>query len=109
MTLSICHLVETQSDLLKRPERHLVNSAEFEVANHEIRSVGGRTFRAQSFDVDVIVSHIPIRWKTFPFLVSLRAANPNSKIIHVDLAANKSNKPLRQTAFALFDQVIMAN
>ena len=75
---------------------------------------------AQHLDTKLIFSYLSISWRTFPFFVTLRAVNPQAKIVHVEFAQSghpnfdlekkdsRSNSLLRCT-YALFDRIIVAN
>jgi glycosyltransferase involved in cell wall biosynthesis len=65
----------------------------------------------------VIVSHLSIRWRGLPMLLSLRAANPKTLLVHIEhsytesfVALNVTCKArfatLLRTAYALFDRVV---
>lgn len=106
-----CHLVEAGKPLNKG---HFVQSTCKDKSGdveHQVVLVGSTTMSAATLEADVIYSHLPIRWRTFPFLVALRAANPDRRIVHVEQedtrrARKAKGAMLRLSAQALFDKVV---
>ncbi|MGJ8609489.1 MAG: glycosyltransferase family 4 protein [Octadecabacter sp.] len=85
--------------------------------NHRVHKVQRGRFGTFPKAVDVIVSHTTISWRTLPALIALRAARPNTPIIHVEhsytsafVSLNVARKgrfaSLLKVAFSLFDRVV---
>jgi glycosyltransferase involved in cell wall biosynthesis len=85
--------------------------------DHLVHKVQRGRFGSLQKDVDVIVSHTTISWRTLPALIALRAARPNTPIIHVEhsytsafVSLNVARKgrfaSLLRVAFSLFDRVV---
>lgn len=85
--------------------------------DHVLHKIKRGRFGALPKAVDVIVSHTTISWRTLPALIALRAARPNTPIIHVEhsytsafVSLNVARKgrfaSLLKVAFSLFDRVV---
>ncbi|WP_146348425.1 hypothetical protein [Falsiphaeobacter marinintestinus] len=112
----VCHLVEARSDRAAEAAEYLGRRAGIGPADHRVIPVTTGTLRAAPIEADVIVSHLPIEWRRFPFLVALRAVNPNREIVHMaskDYSESMWNTggflpnaaSLRNCAYALFDRI----
>lgn len=86
-------------------------------AEHKIHHVRRGRFGGLPTAVDVIVSHTTISWRSLPALIALRAARPDTPIIHVEHSYTSgfvsNNVPrkarffsLLKVAFSLFDRVV---
>lgn len=85
--------------------------------DHLVHKVQRGRFGTLPKAADVIVSHTTISWRTLPALIALRAARPNTPIIHVEhsytsafVSLNVTRKgrfaSLLKVAFSLFDRVV---
>jgi glycosyltransferase involved in cell wall biosynthesis len=89
-----------------------------ETSRHEIVSVRRGQFDVPAMaDADAIVSNLAISWSNFPLLVALRAAHPNTPLIHIEhsycerfVGLHVTNRDrfetLLRSAYSLFDYVI---
>lgn len=88
-------------------------------SDDETRFVQRGTMRGQAHGAGTIVSHLAISWRTLPMMITLRACNPKSRIIHVEhsycagfethrVPARKWHRfhTLLRTVYALFDEVV---
>lgn len=93
------------------------NSPEMNVlGRHEVVEVKRGGWRTPQVDADMIVSHLAICWKNFPFFVALRASYARAPIVHVEYdwsaeyVKNRRRVPgvtaLLKASFALFDRVV---
>lgn len=110
----VCHLVEAKKPLSIDQFAWFHREEKLVEADHQVVPVGSIAISAAILDADVVYSHVPIRWRTFPFLVALRAANPNQRIVHVEQDDGRRSrkpmaKPLKMSAKALFDKVVTLN
>jgi len=75
--------------------------------------------RGHAHEAGTIVSHLAISWRTLPMLVTLRASNPDARIIHAEhsycagfeahcVLPRRQHRfhTLLRTVYALFDEVI---
>jgi glycosyltransferase involved in cell wall biosynthesis len=86
-------------------------------AQHSVHIVARGKFDTIPKNVDVIVSHTVISWRTLPALIALRALRPSTPIVHVEhsytagfethrVARPKRFLGLLKVGFSLFDRVI---
>jgi D-inositol-3-phosphate glycosyltransferase len=84
---------------------------------HKIIRVERSVKKAPQIDADVIVSHMSVCWKNIPFFASLRAAHPDTPLVHVEhsyserfAALKVANRDryddLMRLALGLFDKVV---
>jgi D-inositol-3-phosphate glycosyltransferase len=84
---------------------------------HKIVRVNRGVKKAPVIDADVIVSHMSVCWKNLPFFSSLRSANPETPMIHVEhsyserfVALKVDNRhrfeDLMRMGLGLFDKVV---
>lgn len=77
------------------------------------------TMRGHHHEQSTIVSHLAISWRTLPMLITLRACNPNARLVHIEhsycagfeehrvaLHKHKRFHTLLRTVYALFDEVV---
>jgi D-inositol-3-phosphate glycosyltransferase len=85
--------------------------------HHKIIRVERGIKKAPLIEADVIVSHMSVCWKNIPFFSSLRAAHPETPLVHVEhsyserfVALNVENRArfedLMRLAYGLFDKVV---
>ena len=117
--IRVVHLVDdTTAGGVMRVLDHITSSVEMaRTASHSVRVLDRRRLTLGRIDADVIVSHLSISWRGLPMLLSLRAANANASLVHVEhsytecfVASNVSRRgrfaTLLRTAYALFDRVV---
>jgi len=86
-------------------------------ADHLTCPVRKGALRAQAYEADVIVSHTTLCWRGLPGLISLRAKNPQARLIHVEhsytqaftalnVRRRKRFFALLRLSYALFDHVV---
>lgn len=86
-------------------------------ARHELMYVKRGKFSKLPKDVDIIVSHTAISWRALPALIALRAARPDTPLLHVEhsytgafvthnVARKRRFMSLLRVSYSLFDQVI---
>lgn len=102
--MSVCHLFESQN-----AEARSLSGKSGVVAPDDY-SMAVKRRGAKRMDAEVIVSHLPISWFWFPFLVQLRALNPDKRIVHVQAEAVKvrrrmPGRAVRLLAYSLFDEI----
>ncbi|MCP9481138.1 hypothetical protein NNA36_04105 [Shimia sp. CNT1-13L.2] len=105
--MSVCHLFESQN----AEARSL--SGESGVVAPDDYSMAVKRRGAKRMDVEVIVSHLPISWFWFPFLVQLRALNPDTRIVHMQADLTKARlrrrrmpgRAIKLLAYSLFDEI----
>lgn len=116
MEAVVYHLVEARSDRASEAAEYLGRRAGIGPADHRVMPVSTGTLRAVPIEADVIVSHLPIKWRRFPFLVALRAVNPTREIVHMETKDYSESTwhtrgvlpnvaSLRNCAYALFDRI----
>lgn len=119
MIRAVSHLIDDASfGGVNRMLDHM-SSSEALQRHHQHRIVRVRRgqFSSPVVTADVIVSHLSVNWANLPMLTALRAAYPDTPIIHVEhsysqrfVAARVDNKDrfdtLLRTAYALFDTVV---
>lgn len=115
------HLIDPNQDGVEERVRNLIrNSGMEQNQEHRFHRVEAGTVMAQHFDTDLIVSHLAISWRTFPFFVTLRALNPQARIVHVELEnpshsnfglnkVDNRSKSMLRCSYALFDRIIVEN
>ena len=119
MMHSVVHFVDDQSwGGVNRLLSCLENApAGFLRDQHKIMRVQRGARRAVKLDADVIVSHMSICWKNLPFFSSLRSANPETPMVHVEhsyserfVALKVKNRSrfddLLHLSYALFDKIV---
>ncbi|MGB0506728.1 MAG: glycosyltransferase family 4 protein [Pikeienuella sp.] len=115
---TIIHLVEEgkYSDI-NEIVAFFENSPEMNVlGRHEVVEVKRGGWKTPQVEADMIVSHLAVCWKNFPFFVALRASYARAPIVHVEHdwsgAYVKSIRrmpgvtALLKASFALFDRVV---
>ena len=86
-------------------------------SDHIVHKVQPGRFGTLPKAIDVIVSHTTISWRNLPALIALRAARPNTPIIHVEhsytsafVSLNVTRRgrfvSLLKVSFSLFDRVV---
>ncbi len=119
MKQSIVHIVDDASwggvnrllDCLENAPYGLLHD------EHKVLRVTRGTRSAPKIEADIIVSHMSICWKNFPFFSSLRAAYPETPLIHVEhsyseryVALNVEKRErfdgLLNLSYALFDKIV---
>ena len=121
MTVIGYHLIDPKQSGLEEKVKAFIRNSELEqTLEHRFVRLETGVLMAQHLDTKLIVSYLSISWGTFPFFVTLRAVNPQAKIVHVEFAQSghpnfdlekkdsRSNSLLRCT-YALFDRIIVAN
>ena len=119
MTISVSHLLDDPTvGGVTRMLEFLQNSSGFaESSRHETVLVKRGQFRSPSLAADIIVSNLFVCWRNFPLFASLRAAHPNTPLIHVEhsycerfVALHVDNRDrfetLLRSVYALFDHVV---
>lgn len=104
--MRVCHLFESQN-----AEARSLTGRDGKVGAEDYSMLAGR--RARRIEADVIVSHLPISWVWFPFLVQLRALNPDTRIVHAQTwagAGRPRNRRLpgrgvKLLTYSLFDEI----
>jgi glycosyltransferase involved in cell wall biosynthesis len=77
------------------------------------------TMRGHHHDAGTIVSHLAISWRTLPMMITLRACNPNARLVHIEHSycagfeqhrvadyKHKRFHTLLRTVYALYDEVV---
>lgn len=121
MTAIGYHLIDPkQINIEERVRIFIYNSSIEQNLVHKFLRLETAGLMAQHLDAEHIFSYLSISWRTFPFFVSLRALNPQSRIVHVNFThsghpdfsleneGTRSNS-LRRCTYALFDRMIVAN
>ncbi|MBB4303168.1 glycosyltransferase involved in cell wall biosynthesis [Rhodobium orientis] len=119
MIRAISHLIDDASfGGINRMLEYMESSPELaKIADHRIVPVRRGQLSAPTLGADLIVSHLSISWANLPMLTALRAAYPNTPIVHMEhsyserfVALHVENRDrftaLLQTAYALFDKVV---
>lgn len=115
----IVHLIDdtTAGGVMRAVDYLTSHPALSEKAEHITVQVAKAALRADAYDADVIVSHTTLSWRGLPGLISLRAKNPNARLIHVEhsytrafTALNVSRRKrffaMLRLSYALFDQIV---
>ncbi|SLN27607.1 glycosyltransferase family 4 protein [Pseudooctadecabacter jejudonensis] len=118
-TCTVLHLVDdTTAGGVTRVIDQMVAAAPLAACAHQrVLPVTRGRFGALPKDVDIIVSHTAISWRTLPALMALRATHPNVTLIHVEhsytegfvvhnVTRTRRFFGLLKIAFSLFDRVI---
>lgn len=118
-TPQIVHLVDdTTAGGVMRVLDHIMSAPELsEFAQHSVMSVDRQSLIAPRITADVIVSHLAVRWRALPFIMSLRARHPQASLVHIEhsyteafTAENVTYKArfafLLRRAYAVFDRVV---
>ncbi|WP_298836682.1 glycosyltransferase family 4 protein [uncultured Roseobacter sp.] len=82
-----------------------------------VKPVSKNALGADRHDADVVVSHLSLRWRGLPALMTLRALNPTVRLVHIEhsytpafSALNVPNKrrfhTMLRVSYALFDRVV---
>jgi len=116
MNRKISHFVPSSAAARTANSETLDRIAGVSGATHEFRPVRRGAFNAGPVDADMIVVHLPLRWRTFPLLVALRATNPEREIVLVEQAGAPKTRRRRfaarprvaEAARSLFDRVVPA-
>lgn len=116
---TILHLVDdaTAGGVMRAVSHLATHPALSEDATHRILHIRKNSMKFGTFDADVIVSHTTLSWRSLPGLISLRALNPSSRLIHVEHSYTKSFTALNvkhrkrfftmlRLSYALFDHVV---
>lgn len=117
--ISIVHLVDSDASCsLRRVLTFLQSNPRLSrQATHSVQTLRGDTLALGRIQADMIVSHLPIAWRRLPALMSLRAMNPTTPLVHMEhhlteaYAARKYSRlkrlrSLLRTTYALFDRVV---
>lgn len=115
--IRIAHLLDDLSPGgVTRYVDFLIANAAPEEAHARVHLPRGR-WSAPDIEADVIISHLTVRWRSLPMILSLRARHPAARIIHVehsycegfcignDVPMGRFSALLR-TAYAMFDSVV---
>lgn len=119
MINSVIHLVDDASmGGVNRLLENLENAdGGFTLDHHKIVRVKRGMAKAPKLNADVIVSHMSISWANLPFFTSLRAAHPDTPMVHVEhsyserfVALNVEKRArfddLLGVCYALFDRIV---
>ena len=117
--LRVIHLIDdTTAGGVMRVLDHIQTSPELAAfADHVLQPVSRKAWNYGRSNADVIVSHLSINWRALPALISLRATNPGTPLVHVEhsyterfvtlnVTAKRRFVTLLRTAYALFDRVV---
>lgn len=115
----IVHLVDdtTAGGVMRVIDHITAAPAMSEFAQHSVQQVDRKKLTMGAISADIIVSHLAISWRAMPMLLSLRASNPRTPLVHIEhsytagfIAHNVSNKlrfsVLLKTAYRLFQRVV---
>ncbi|WP_279351938.1 glycosyltransferase family 4 protein [Erythrobacter litoralis] len=75
-------------------------------ANSEVKLIGSAVTDARHLNADLIVIHVPPRWKRLPYLVALRALNPRTRIVQVEHSYTRGFEKHRVSAPGRFRRLI---
>jgi glycosyltransferase involved in cell wall biosynthesis len=116
---TVVHLVDdTTAGGVMRLLDHIHNSPDMaRAAQHKLRVVKRGRLTMRRIKADIIVSHMVISWRTLPALLSLRALNAGTPMIHVEhsytqgfAAHNVPNKKrflnLLRIGYSVFDHLV---
>lgn len=96
----------------------LFEEPEFDgVLQSRVEPVPAMARLAKRYNADLIVVHIPPSWRRMPWIVSLRALNPNAQIVHVEhsytqgferhmVANTKRFRAMMRMAFTFVDRIV---
>lgn len=115
----ICHLVDDTSpggvtrmlDFIQASEKMA------RLGDHNVIVSSAGLSKPPAMNADVIVSHIVLSWRNFPFFLALRARYPRTPIVHIEhhysqsfviaeVANPKRFKAMLSLSMSIFDRVI---
>ncbi|MEP1768145.1 MAG: glycosyltransferase [Sulfitobacter sp.] len=115
----VLHLIDdTTAGGVTRAVTHIATSDHIAACvTQDVMSIQRGHFGKVPKFADIIVSHTAISWRTLPALIALRAARPDTVLVHVEHSYTEgfvthNVKHIRRftsllkTAFSLFDQVV---
>ena len=115
----VVHLIDdaTAGGVTRVVDHILTDDGMAKLGTHHAKQIARGVPRWQSFDADVIVSHLSISWRNLPVLLAIRAANPGKKLVHIEhsyteafVALNVKKKKrffnLLKIAYAVFDTIV---
>ncbi len=129
MKYVVNHLIPAKrSDAASIADRFISAAGLDVTSTNKMVPIANGGMSAKRLDGQMIVSHLPVKWRNFPFFVTLRALNPDCEIIHVEHAAGQlhkeasveasissgvsvphRSKSLMRSTYALFDRVVSAS
>lgn len=83
---TILHLVDdTTAGGVMRLLNHICTNPDMaRTADHSLHVVQRGKLSMRRYQADVIVSHLSVSWRTLPALISLRATNAGTPLVHVE-------------------------
>lgn len=106
MTKMICHIVAKGQVPSTHDKDRAAALTGGGTAEHRVFEVTDLAMCSRSISADLIVSHLAVSWRKFPFLVALRAMNPDQQIVHMPPNREKTSSiSLHNCAMSLFDDV----
>lgn len=116
---TVVHLIDdTTAGGVMRLLEHITHSPDMALSgHHQMRVVRRGSLAMRRIKADVIVSHLVVSWRTLPALLSLRAVNAGTPLIHVEhsytqgfAAHNVPNKKrflnLLRIGYSVFDHLV---
>lgn len=116
---AVTHLIDDQSfGGINRMLDYMKSNKELgAVMHHSVKDIKRGQMKEPELQADVIVSHLSISWANMPMLTALRAAYPDTPILHVEhsysqrftagLVENRERfDALLAAAYSLFDGVV---
>lgn len=102
---------------MKVVEHMTASETHRELANQQCAFVERGRISVETFQADIIVSHLTISWKSLPALIALKLANRHAKLVHIEhsytegfvqhkVPDKKRFYTLLRLGFAVFDRVI---
>lgn len=115
----VVHLVDdlTAGGVMKVVDHLTASETHRELANQQCVFVKRGRISVETFQADIVVSHLTISWKSLPALIALKLANRHAKLVHVEhsytegfvqhkVPDKKRFYTLLRLGFAVFDRVV---